>query len=115
MTNKKKVVLFVGLIILGQVSFYVSFLAFYESWIPYYYIKFLPYIVPLIGVALLIAPLPLARFRLTEKSLRIGYYKSFIYFNLLIVILCVAVFAYMLNSGFWLVDPGFYKIVPVGT
>lgn len=114
MINMKKLVLFVGMIILGQVSIYVTFFAFYESWFPYYWSKYLPYTLPLMGLVTLIIPFPLARFRPTEKSLRVGYYLSFIFFNLLVLVSCVAVFVYMLSTGFCINESGVYKIVPVG-
>jgi len=117
----KKLVLLTCLVILGQACFYLVFAAFYDSWLPYYYGEYTAYLFPFLSGAILFTPLVIpfvisfssGRLKPKKKSPRIGYYYSYVWFNLLVITVCFAVFVYMLTNGFWLEESGFYKIVPI--
>ena len=101
------------MMLLGLASYYLTFCAFSESWVPYYYEDYLSAIF-MIGLLLLIVlPVAIAQFK-RSSSERIGIYKSIIAVNIFAVVSCIAISFCMLSNGIFIggSGPKFYQIVP---
>jgi hypothetical protein len=107
-------------VLCGLASYYVTFMAFWDSWFPYYYEDYISYY--FLGGVALIAVLPLLvasiKFKFFPSSetakFRALLYKSVLGVNFVVVVVSVLTFAYMLSNGIWLNGPGTttHQIVP---
>lgn len=98
--------------LLGFLAWYFAFVTFYESWIPYYYENYLSYIFMASSLAILVFPLCLAHCKFKGFS-KLGYYRSYTWFGLIVFTIFVLIAVYMFSTGIWFGDgEGVYKIVP---
>lgn len=116
-----KIFFLVLAVLCGLATYYVTFMAFWESWFPYYYEDYISYY--FLGGVALIAVLPLLvasiKFKFFRSSKTIKFkallYKSVLGVNVVVVVVAVSVltFAYMFSNGVWLTGPDIttYKIV----
>jgi len=112
MSSMRKILVAFSSIILGFLAWYFAFMTFYESWIPYYYEDYLSHIFMAGSLAILVLPLCLAHCKF-KGSPKLGYYRSFTWFGLMLFALFLLVTVYMFSTGIWFGDgEGVYKIVP---
>ena len=114
-----KIFFLVLAVLCGLASYYVTFMAFWESWFPYYYEDYISYY--FLGGIALIAVLPLLvssiKFKFFRSSKTTKFkallYKSVLGINVVVVAVSVLTFAYMLSNGIWSTGPDIttYKIV----
>ncbi|TVZ39048.1 hypothetical protein P886_3435 [Alteromonadaceae bacterium 2753L.S.0a.02] len=98
---------------MGQVVFYGTFMAFHESWFPYYYEHLVPYWFLSFAILILLLPYILS-FIKTNSNGRVGLYKAVLGTNVIVVLVCVGACLYMLANGLVFISPGVYQIVPEG-
>ncbi|OZG69925.1 hypothetical protein BTA51_28655 [Hahella sp. CCB-MM4] len=105
----KKFTLGLLISIAAVASYYFLFMAFYESWFPYYYEEYIPTIF-LVGLLSIIA-LPVLTSLIKRSSIgSLGYFRSVIWVNSAIVAICALAFLYMLSNGVFLSSPGVYPV-----
>ncbi|PHS65930.1 MAG: hypothetical protein COB09_00175 [Thalassobium sp.] len=106
----KRTVLSILVFLLGLMSYFITFNAFYESWFPYYYEDYIGLIFQAGAVLILISPCIVA---LIQKSKSAGllaflplFHKATIIINLTVFVVCVITFLYMLSNGSFLSGAG---------
>lgn len=89
-----------------------TFSVFYESWVPYYYEDYLSHIFGVVSALFVVLPLVLAQAK-SKKGIRLGYYRSFTWAGLFLLVLFLVITVYMLSTSFWFGSgEGIYQILP---
>jgi hypothetical protein len=111
----KKALIIIASSFLGMLAYVVTFLAFWESWFPYYYHNMISFWFVLGFLSLAIFPLIVTFFKKLyySNAATFNFYNSYrkiaVIFNFFIVVVCIFTFIFMLAHGKFIGGEGFYK------
>ena len=110
----KKALIIISSTFFGMFAYIVTFLAFWESWFPYYYHNMISFWFVLGVLGLVIFPLivTFSKKLYYSNSATFNFYNSYrkitVIFNFFIVVVCVFTFIYMLTHGTFIGGEGSY-------
>ena len=108
----RRVLIPTSIFVLVFLTWFFTFSVFYESWVPYYYEDYLSHIFGSVSALIVVVPLALAQAKF-KKGIRLGYYRSFTWVGLFLLVLFLAIAVYMFSTSFWFESgENMYQILP---